>query len=198
MVYTKFALTLALCLLLTACDSAKTESLAEANKLECRVSAEGIGLVKLGMTLEAARKALPGATFTRTSDGDGVALVEVKLGSDSLMQLYAEEADPEAPIDWNRTIQQFETFHSACHTQVGIHPGSLITDAEKAYGKTQRIGKSEIESREYITFANMPARIGMRIDASGIFLDGTSETTQFRPDGKIFSLIVSAPDGDAD
>ena len=52
-----------------------------------QITKSGIGPIKLGMTLQEARRALPKASFQRTSDGEGIPLVGVQLGSDSVMTL---------------------------------------------------------------------------------------------------------------
>jgi hypothetical protein len=65
------------------------------------ISISGMGVVRLAMTLDEARRALPGATFARTSDGDGVALVEVTFAPDTSVVVYADEDDAAAPIDWS-------------------------------------------------------------------------------------------------
>ena len=75
-------------------------------------------------------------------------------------------------------------------TAHGIHPGSLVSDAESVYGKITRIDRSEIESREYVTFANQPPHLTFRLEAeSGIFGD-SSVTTNLKPRSRIFSIVV--------
>jgi hypothetical protein len=66
-----------------------------------------------------------------------------------------------------------------------------VLDAEKAYGKTQSITVSEIESREYIRFQKHPGHLTFRIDYTGVFPVGVRETTQFDPEAKIFSIAAS-------
>jgi hypothetical protein len=129
------------------------------------------------MTLDEARKALPSATFKRATDGDGAALVEVRFAPapTTAVLVWADEDDSDAPIDWSKKIVTIETFSPAFHTAAGIHPGSSISEAEKAYGKTKAIKKSEIESREYITFARQPAHLTFRL-----------------AEGKIHSIAVSS------
>ncbi len=160
------------------------------------ITGSGIGPIKLGMTLDEAKKAISGAVLERTSDGDGASLVEVKVGKDSVMILYAGEEDPAAKIDWKRKIEFIETLFEGCSTSDGIHPGILVSDAEKVFGKVVKITKSEIESREYIEFAKPPIGLGFRLDYTGIFPEGTNETTKFPPEGKIYSISVSTPPKD--
>ncbi len=156
------------------------------------VSANGIGGIRLGMTLDEARRALPDARFERTSDGDGAALVEVRLGPNAAMTIWADEGDAEAPIDWSREVRVIETFSPEMHTTDGVHPGSLVTEVETVLGKTKTIEKSEIESREYIVFENQPVGLTFRLDYTGIFPADSQRTREFAPGGKIHSIAVSS------
>lgn len=154
--------------------------------------ASGIGPIRMGTTLDEARKILPSAEFVRSTDGDGAALVEVKLGDENLMTLYANELNRDAPIDWSKKITYIETYSPSCHTENGIHPGSLVLDVEKVLGLTKEIVKSEIESREYIEFNNQSPYLTFRLDYTGIFAPNSRLTTQFDPKGKIYSISVSS------
>ncbi len=131
------------------------------------ISADGVGGIRLGMTLDEARRAAPSASFARTSDGEGVALVEVTFGPDVTVVAYADEGDSEAPIDWTKKVTHLEAFSAAFQTADGAHPGSLVSDVEKVYGKTLEVTRSEIESREYITFERHPSGLTFRLDNSG-------------------------------
>ena len=131
------------------------------------ISATGIGPVKVGMTLGEARKAAPGATFTRAGDGDGAALVEVTLARDVALQVWADEEDPSKPIDWRKKVLNIETFSPAFRTAEGVHPGMKVSDANRAYGPTESIETSEIESRQFITFERHPAGLMFRLDETG-------------------------------
>ncbi len=155
------------------------------------ISASGVGPVRLGMTLGEARSALPKATFARTTDGDGAALIEVTLAPDTTMILWADEEDANKPVDWSKRIASIQTFSAAFHTRAGVHPGTLVADAERAYGKTTLITLTEIEQRQYIEFEAQPAELSMRLDYTGVF-EGSSRTTKaFRPGAKILSITVS-------
>jgi hypothetical protein len=156
------------------------------------ITASAMGQVRLRMTLDEARRALPVASFKRTSDGDGAALIEIAFGRDGSVSVWADEDDPAAPIDWSRRIVTIETFSAAFHTREGIHPGSLVTDAASVFGQVREIVKSEIESREYVTFARQPAWLTFRLDYTGIFSPGLRRTTSFAPGGKIWSIAISS------
>jgi hypothetical protein len=157
------------------------------------ISTSGIGRILLGMTLAEVRRALPGAKFARTSDGDGNALVETTLARKQSVLLWADEHDPGLPIDWSRTIKTLETFSAAFHTAEGVHPGSQVEDVEKIFGRVKLITKSEIESREYVTFERQPDFLTLRLDYTGVFQNHSRETREYRPHAKILSMAVSMP-----
>ena len=156
----------------------------------CVIGTAGIGPIRPGMSVDEARRAFASATFERTSDGDGAALIGVMRAGEDLMTLYAGEDDPDAPIDWTREILAMETFSSSCSTSTGVHPGSLVVDVETILGKTRKITVSEIESREFIEFERQPTQWGFRLDYTGIFPPGARETMTFGPGAKIFSVAV--------
>ncbi len=157
----------------------------------CLIAGSAIGPLQLGLSLEHTRRRMPQATFIRASDGEGVALVEVVVGGASLALLYAGEEDPEKPVDMTRQIEFLETFNPACATADGIHPGSTLEAAEASYGTLVSISRSEIESREYIQFKHPPAGLQFRLDYSGEFAEGQSETSRYAPGAKIFSISIS-------
>jgi hypothetical protein len=156
------------------------------------ITASAMGHVRLGVTLDEARRALPAASFRRTSDGDGAALVEIAFGTDDSLSVWADEDDPATPIDWSRRIVTIETFSAAFHTREGIHPGSLVTEAATFFGPVREIDKSEIESREFVTFARQPRALTFRLDYTGIFSPGSRRTTHFAPTAKIWSIAISS------
>lgn len=159
----------------------------------CLVRTGAIGPLQVGMALDEARRAMRRATFTRTSDGDGVALVDVALDGTSLAIAYAGEEDAEKPVDMTRPIEQIETFAAACETTDGIHPGSTVEEAAAVYGPVRIIQRSEIESREYVEFERQPPGLQFRLDSAGEFADGASETTRHAPGAKLLSISVSPP-----
>jgi len=153
------------------------------------ISSAGIGYVEIGKSLSDASRRSPDLAFERTSDGEGVALVAVGLGSDTLIA-YTGEDDVSSAPDLERKVVSLEAITPGFMTAHGIHPGSLVSDAESVYGKITRIDRSEIESREYVTFANQPANLTFRLDPeSGIFGD-SSVTTSLKPRSRIFSIAV--------
>jgi hypothetical protein len=165
---------------------------AESHNKTYLITPSSIGPIKLGMTLDEARDAFPSATFERTSDGDAAALVSIRVDKEVLMNVYADEDNSEAPIDWSKKITFIEALSALCNTEQGIHPGSSVLDVEKLLGKTKEIQKSEIESREYIRFTNQPKALIFRLDYTGIFKGNERKTTKFDLNGKIDSISISS------
>jgi hypothetical protein len=157
----------------------------------CVVDSASVGGIRLDMTLGSARSAIPGIRLERATDGDGAALVDVKRDTVGLMTLYALEDDAEAPIDWTKAIHSIETFHSSCRTASGVHAGLTVRAAERVLGRVVRIIMSEVESRQYVTFANQPEWLTIRIDYTGVFPPDKRETTAFDPNARIFSISIS-------
>jgi hypothetical protein len=153
------------------------------------ISNQGLGPVRLGMTLEQARQALPPSwRFEHDSDGEGVALVSVLAGEHALMSLHANEDDPGAPIDWTARITGIESFSKGTATAAGVRVGDLLDDAARAYGPVKDIVASEIESRQFVEFERQPEGIDFRIDYSGDFPAGASHTTRYCPGARILAM----------
>jgi hypothetical protein len=155
------------------------------------VPQSGIGPVRLGITLDEARRALPNARFARTSDGDGAALVEVSIAQDQMVVVGADEDDPKSPIDWTKKIGWIETRSAAFRTSEGVHAGMVVTDVEVLFGPVTEIVRSEIESREFISFARQPAGLVLRLDYTGVFAARQASTRTYQRGAKILSIAVS-------
>jgi hypothetical protein len=166
------------------------------------ITAHAAGPVKLGMTVAQVRQAVKPMTLSRTSDGEGIALVAVSLSkkqapakSDDermVMTLYAGEEDPDAPVDEKAKIKMAEVWDKSFKTSRGVHVGMLLRDVEKLYGKVKRIVISEIESREYATFTNQPAGITFRVSYdAGKYEPGKQSTTRYNPGACVYSIIIS-------
>lgn len=154
------------------------------------ISSTGIGPIWLGASLDSIGKRTKDLDVARTSDGEGVALIEIPLGLDTVIA-YTGEEDPASSVNMTKPILSLETMTPGFQTSVGIHAGSLVSDVESVYGRITRIEKSEIEAREYITFANQPAGMIFRLDhGSGVFDEGSPTTTRLVPRARIFSITV--------
>lgn len=132
------------------------------NQTNFLITSNSVGTIRIGMTVAEARKAMSGVTFSRTEDGEGIALIAVKQGDKELMTIYAGEEDSEKPINENAKIEQIEVWSSNFKTAEGVHPKMKISDVEKIYGKIKNEFTSEIESRQFIEFTNEPKGFSFR------------------------------------
>lgn len=162
---------------------------------ETLIQSGAVGFLKLGMTVAAARKVLKGFTLKRGSDGDGVALIVVSKGRTTVLTIYAGEENPESRINERAKIEQIEVWSEGYHTAAGVRPKMEISEVEKKYGKLKEIVTSEIESREYATFAKQPKGLSFRVEGSentaGDYKEGKRETTKYTPKARLVSIIVN-------
>lgn len=164
------------------------------------ITGESAGAVKIGMTVAEVRKAVAPLKLERTSDGEGIALIALKSGEEIVMTIFAGEEDRDARIDEKAKVEYIMVWDKSYRTAAGVHPGMKIADAEKIYGKVKQIIRSEIESREYVTFTNHPAGIEMRIlgkdDMAGVYAQGTSRTNKYSADAYIFTIDIDGAAAD--
>ncbi|HMS09982.1 MAG TPA: hypothetical protein PKE66_10895 [Pyrinomonadaceae bacterium] len=156
------------------------------------ITGNSAGAVKIGMTVAEVRKAVAPLKLERSSDGEGIALIAVKSGEEIVMTLFAGEEDRDARIDEKAKVEYIMVWDKGYATAAGVHPGMKIADAEKIYGKVKVIVRSEIESREYVTFTNHPAGIDIRVlaedDSAGVYPQGASKTGTYSANAYIFHI----------
>ncbi len=166
------------------------------------ITGNSAGKVKLGMTVAQVRKAVAPMKLSRTSDGEGMALIAVRKGGTDVMILYAGEDDRDSRINEKARIEQIEVWDRSYRTKEGVHSGMLLSDAEKKYGKVNSITLSQIESREYAEFANNPDGLHFRLlgknGSAGAYVPNEYEATAYT-DGTIIDRIeVRRPRGTSD
>lgn len=159
------------------------------------ITKNSVGPVRLGMTVAQVRKALPKLRFARTTDGDGMALIEVKNGEVLEMTLYAGEENPDGPIDNQAKVQLISVFGETYMTAEGVHPGMPLAEVEKRYGKLASITMSEIESREYAELSAHPVGLSLRIGlpdygVAGKYPEGKRETKAYVPSAVVRIIEV--------
>jgi|GEM_PF-734957 len=171
--------------------SASNNSYKTENRL---ITATSIGNVKLGMTVADVRKIVKPMVLKRTSDGEGIALIEVMHGKESLMTIYAGEEDPAAPIDEKADVEMIETFNSKYSTAEGVKPKMSLDEVSKVYGSVKEIILSPIEAREYAKFAKEPNGIIFRVsgkgDMAGKYEKGISRANKYNSGAYLFSISI--------
>lgn len=173
-------------------------SLAVSAKAEDLITANSAGGIELWMTVADARVAMPGATFERVSDGEGIALISVFVDGAEQFSLYAGEEDPESAIDMNASIESIQVMGDKYATAKGVKVGMSAIDVEAKFGKVTEVMSSEIESREYATFSNQPPGLLIQLwsetGTAGVYADGEMTTTKLSEGAKVHSITVMGAD----
>jgi hypothetical protein len=158
------------------------------------ITRNSIGAVRLGMTVAQARKALRGTTLSRTSDGEGLALIAVTRKNTTLMTLFAGETNPDAPINQRAKVEHIEALDSGYRTASGVHPKMYLRNVEGKFGKLKEVVLSEIEAREFATFTRQPAWLHLRLrndsGMAGIYAEGQTKTEKYEPSAYVFSISI--------
>lgn len=167
---------------------------------ECLIQKDGIGGIKLGQNLKQVKQKFPKAKMDKISDADGVSFVAIALSKDVLVFASQDgEDDPDTPIKLHKKINFLETDSPTCHTASGVHPGMKIKDVEAKLGKVKGIQLSEIEAREYATFARQPKHFGFRVEQGTGIYSGKGETPnqtwRYRQTARIEAISVSQSRG---
>jgi hypothetical protein len=177
-------------------NSAKEKSKAsyqDANVLQANrlITHKSIGAVRLGMTIAQARKALHGFTIKFSQDGEGVDLAEVNRGGKLVMTLYVSGEK----ISERSKIETIRVFDEAYKTADGVRVGISLSEVEKEYGTLKEIIMSEIESREFATFANQPQGIDFQFVSkngnAGIYAEGERKTIRYEPSAHVESIWIT-------
>ncbi len=106
------------------------------------------------------------------------------------MVAWAGEDDRDTAIEWSNSIQRLETFDPSFRTPGGVRVGLRVEDVTSILGPLVEIVVSEIESRQFIRFANQPDGMTLRLDYTGIFAPGENRTMRYKPAAKIFSIAI--------
>ncbi|HXG83151.1 MAG TPA: hypothetical protein VNI84_03900 [Pyrinomonadaceae bacterium] len=160
------------------------------------ITSNSVGFVRLGMTVNQARTALKGYKLKRTSDGEGVSLIEVSRNGKAVMNLFAGEADAGDAINGRAKIEFIEVTDTSYKTADGVHPQMMVKEVERRLGKLKKIEVSEIEQREFATFAKKPKNLSFLIrgdegDYAGIYAEGKRESTKTNAAARIYSISVA-------
>lgn len=158
------------------------------------ITSSSVDNVKIGMTVADLRRALLPMTMSRTTDGEGTALIAVKEGNKTMMTLYAGENDSKDKINEKAKIISIEVWSPCYKTTAGVHVGMPLKEVEAFYGKLKGIYLTEIESREYAEFEKLPKDLSLRVygknESAGIYSDDSRKTQNFRESAYVASITV--------
>lgn len=181
-------------LILPACLSPKNESQFPATKTSSReeqitpkpfvqealrISANGIGKAKLGMTLRELKQISAPDTEFKLISPFMVDVTAIAVSKRGLVQYYilfpagsTSHADGLTPTD-NDPITLLMTDNQNYQTAEGVKVGTTIKQAEDIYGDAILAYNIEGESREYVTFGGQnPPNIRFRASYFKLISDG--------------------------
>jgi hypothetical protein len=166
------------------------------------ISAQGIGMAKLGMKLGKLKKILGAKTEFQVKspfivDFDAVAVVQ-----NNQVQFYILYPAGTKLAD-TAIIEVLKTDNPRYQTAQGVGAGTLLKDAAAVYGEATLSYNLDNEGREYVNFANQPAdrmafRLGSYGDQSlaGIYPSQSTqgslyETKQYKEGAKIIAIEIN-------
>lgn len=167
------------------------------------ISAEGIGVARVGMTLGELKQLLAGkAEFTVKSpfivDFDAIA---VSQGGENQFYILYPTLLRLAETD---IIEALVTDNPNYRTAEGVGPGTPIKDAKTAYGDASLSYNTQNESREYVKFAKLNTKaIAFRVkppqgkSVAGLYSSSKGElkqTKDFQPTATINLVEVYCRD----
>jgi hypothetical protein len=158
------------------------------------ITSKAMGPFTLGMSVGDVPKALPGLKLETGEDGDGLESLDFMIQNQALLSAYVGDSTPSSPLtDPTRKVEAMETFMPHPATQDGVRVGMRLKDVERIWGPVTKIVWTEIESREFVTFARSPKWLVMRT-YGGIYPGGdqTKPTRKYEPDATLHSLAISS------
>lgn len=132
------------------------------------------GPVQLGMLSSDILATLPGATAAIEQDGEGIEWMTVSLNGESLMNIMLDRT--------THTANLIRILSPRFITENGVKVGENLQSVGEKLGGLTEIQWTEIESREFATFAKTPATmifqvIGKSDRTAGVYSNGDTITT---------------------
>lgn len=161
---------------------------------KCVIQMDTVGPIHGGMTIRAARLALPGTVFKQTGEvgGSSVAFFAVTRESKRIMDLYPNQEDG---IKETSKIELIRVYDPACATAEGVASGMPLIEVESKFGNLKKLIVEQSESREYAQFEMLPSWLEIQAGSgdAGIYEPGELCTTRYKPSAHVESLWVSHP-----
>jgi hypothetical protein len=159
----------------------------------CAIKVNTVGPIRAGMTIRAARLALPGTTFKQTGEiGGQVAFFAVTRGGAHVMDLYPSQEDGAKETS---KVELIRVYDPTCATAEGVHPGMKLIEVEQKFGNLKKLIVEQSEKREYAQFEKAPnwLEIQTGFGDAGIYNPGELCSQGYKPEAKVESLWVSHP-----
>jgi hypothetical protein len=151
------------------------------------------GPIRAGMTIRAARLALPGTVFKQTDEvGGSIAFFAVTRASKRIMDLYPNQEDG---IKETSKVELIRVYDPACATVEGVHPGMPLIAVEGKFGNLKKLIIEQSEMREYAQFDKLPSWLEVQVGSgdAGIYDPGQLCTQRYKAAAAVESLWVSHP-----
>ncbi|TAD77850.1 MAG: hypothetical protein EA001_09065 [Oscillatoriales cyanobacterium] len=165
------------------------------------IAANGIGPVRLGMTLAQAKRVMGANVRWENTPNFMVDFGAIAVKSGSTVLFYVVyEAD--RPLRDRDSISILMTQNPAYKTGEGVGPSTSIARVASIYGPATLSFNWDDEGREYVRFANQPSSMLFRTQGRPNDFDGRypatqgdafHSTTTYRPTAAISAVWVSAP-----
>lgn len=124
------------------------------------VTPNSVGRVSLGMTFGSARKIWADFTFIRLNEYSGSAPVAVMEANKILMIVSTDQKKyhyARMPLGDDARIQMIQVLDERYRTAEGLHPNMSVINAEKIYGKVEKIIRNSIGLTEHARFGRQPS-----------------------------------------
>lgn len=139
------------------------------------ITADAAGPVKMGMPVADIMTVLPGAVASVEMDGEGIEWTAISLNGEVLMNIVRDR----------NAVALIRVLSPRLQTEKGVKVGENLQSAGEKLGGLTEIQWTEIESREFATFANAPANVVFQVIGD----DGTAGVYQ---NGEIITNIASS------
>jgi len=161
------------------------------------ISDQGIGTARLGMTIAQLKQELGATAEFVVQSPFMVDFDAIAVRQSGQVQYYILYLAGQQPRD-DQPIQGLLTTNPRYQTAAGVGAGTMIAQAEAAYGKATLSHNTQNESREYARFEQQPAAISFATgngnqQFAGIYPNTSSEyreTPEYRSDAVIQSVLV--------
>lgn len=152
------------------------------------ITAGSAGPVQLGMPSSEILAAMPGVTAGIELDGEGIEWMTLSMNGETLMNVMLDKNTHAANL--------IRVLSPRFNTEQGIKVGENLQSAGEKLGGLTEIQWTEIESREFATFANAPASMVFQVigndGTAGVYSNGETTTTIASASATIHSIWLMA------
>ncbi|MEZ5451681.1 MAG: hypothetical protein R3E93_02505 [Thiothrix sp.] len=152
------------------------------------ITSGSAGPVQLGMPSPEILAAMPGVTAGVELDGEGIEWMTLRLNGETLMNVMLDKN--------TRAASLIRVLSPRFTTEEGVKVGENLQSAGEKLGGLTEIQWTEIESREFATFANAPASMVFQViggdGTAGVYSNSETTTTIASASATIHSIWLMA------